>query len=270
MIYCFKLKSSAEIEDVWDQLEQAGVQVLYSEDDQEDAKEIYGIVPTSLQLDALLHQFPIQEILQKSGLPEINWQEQWEIHGHHYHDGYVHVDLHDFGFNGDCHPLRLIPGPGFGDLSHPTTKLVLMLMAKYLHGEAVLDVGCGSGILSLAAIAMGAPKAIGLDIDLNALDHARKNVSLNEMEMSIEFYAPETWTPLNPPLFVLMNMISSEQICAWNSLKSIHSNFKEVITSGIPKEEKDSYLNLTRSWGLTCIEEIELEGWLGFFLTHTS
>lgn len=266
MIFCFTLKSSAEIEDVWNALEESGVQVLYSDDDGDGLMKIYGTGISSLEMEALKHQLPILEIKQQNELPEINWQEQWEIHGHNYRDGYVNIDLHEFGFKGECNPLRLTPGPGFGDLSHPTTKIVLLLMAQHLNKNRVLDIGCGSGILSIAAVAMGAPAAVGLDIDKRALEHAHENAILNKMSKCIEFHTHETLNQINPPAFALMNMISSEQISAWDSLQPLQSTIKTVITSGIHKEEKHSYLTLVKSWGFSCIEQIELEEWLGFLL----
>ena len=112
-----------------------------------------------------------------------------------YRDGLLHIDLHDFSH--DMQPsfwpeaLKLKPGPGFGDLSHPSTRLVLKLMAKRIEGKAVLDVGCGSGILALAALSMGAASVCGIDIDQEALMHAEVNARLNDMQDAIKFVLPE-------------------------------------------------------------------------------
>ncbi len=78
--------------------------------------------------------------------------------------------------------LLLKPGPGFGDLSHPTTSLMLKLMKLNLasmQAGAVLDVGSGSGILALAASLLGSGDVAGIDIDREANRHARKNARLN-------------------------------------------------------------------------------------------
>lgn len=262
MFYRFKLKPDTDIELAWALLESAGVEVLYSEESQEGIQDIYGNYSSPEP-----PMLPFLESCTRMDLPEINWQEQWQLHGYHYKDGFVHVNLQEFGFQGSADPIKLIPGAGFGDLSHATTRLLLTLMAKHLHGEAVLDVGCGSGILALAAIAMGAPSAIALDIDATALEHAYHNAVINGMERKIEFHSPESYTPSNPPAIALMNMISSEQTTAWNSLKPLHAKFKKVLTSGIPKAERKSYLKLTKRWGLNCLEENELDGWLGFYFS---
>jgi ribosomal protein L11 methyltransferase len=141
-------------------------------------------------------------------------------------------------------------------------------MTKHLEGESVLDVGCGSGILAIAAISLGCPSSIALDIDVKALEHAHHNAVINGMENQIKFYTPESWDPLDIPPTVLMNMISSEQVVAWNSLKPAQYQFKKVLTSGVSKDEREFYLEMIKNWGLDCLAEIEQEGWLGFVLAQ--
>ena len=77
-------------------------------------------------------------------------------------------------------PLYLNPGLTFGTGSHPTTQLCLELMEEVLRpGDRVLDLGCGSGILAIAALSLGASRAVGVDIDPKAADVAFENASLN-------------------------------------------------------------------------------------------
>ncbi len=77
-------------------------------------------------------------------------------------------------------PLYLNPGLTFGTGSHPTTQLCLELLEEALRpGDRVLDLGCGSGILAIAALALGAERAVGVDIDPKAADVAFENAALN-------------------------------------------------------------------------------------------
>lgn len=77
-------------------------------------------------------------------------------------------------------PLYLNPGLTFGTGAHPTTQLCLELLEEVLQpGDKVLDLGCGSGILAIAALALGASRAIGVDIDPKAADVAFENAALN-------------------------------------------------------------------------------------------
>lgn len=76
--------------------------------------------------------------------------------------------------------LILNPGLTFGTGSHPTTQLCLEGVEKYTKtGDKVLDLGCGSGILSIAAVKLGAEEALGVDIDPKAPDVAYENAELN-------------------------------------------------------------------------------------------
>lgn len=82
--------------------------------------------------------------------------------------------------------LVLDPGAAFGTGSHPTTRLVLAWLEREVRGgEAVLDYGCGSGILAIAALKLGAARAVGVDIDPLALEAARYNASANSVGLDV-------------------------------------------------------------------------------------
>ena len=78
--------------------------------------------------------------------------------------------------------LRLNPGLTFGTGSHATTRLCLQALDTHIHGgERVLDLGCGSGILSIAALRLGAASAFACDIDEKCVDVAYENAALNNI-----------------------------------------------------------------------------------------
>lgn len=86
--------------------------------------------------------------------------------------------------------LTLEPGLAFGTGSHATTFLCLTLLAQYIAPDTVstlLDVGCGSGILSLAALRLGVQTAIGVDIDAQAVAVAQRNARLNDLQQRVGF-----------------------------------------------------------------------------------
>lgn len=89
--------------------------------------------------------------------------------------------------------LLLDPGLAFGTGTHPTTALCLeWLDAQTLAGEQVLDFGCGSGILAIAALLLGADHAIGTDIDIQAIEASRDNAKRNGIaEDRFALYLPE-------------------------------------------------------------------------------
>lgn len=89
--------------------------------------------------------------------------------------------------------IELGPG-GFGDGRHPTTaQIIEELVDRIAGGERVLDVGCGSGVLGLCALRLGAAKAVAVDIDAEAVEAARRNAVINDMGARIE----ATLTPLS-------------------------------------------------------------------------
>jgi ribosomal protein L11 methyltransferase len=82
--------------------------------------------------------------------------------------------------------LVLDPGLAFGTGSHPTTFLCLQWLTETLHGgETLLDYGCGSGILGIAAAKLGAGSLLGVDIDDNALTAARDNAANNGVTLEL-------------------------------------------------------------------------------------
>lgn len=93
----------------------------------------------------------------------------------------------------DAVNLLLDPGLAFGTGTHPTTALCLeWLDAQQLHGLQVLDFGCGSGILAIAALLLGAEQAVGTDIDIQAIEASRDNAGRNGIDPArFALYLPE-------------------------------------------------------------------------------
>ncbi len=87
--------------------------------------------------------------------------------------------------------VMLDPGLAFGTGTHPTTSLCLeWLDGLDLTGKTVIDFGCGSGILAIAALKLGAARAIGIDIDPQAIQASRDNAQRNGVEDKLELYLP--------------------------------------------------------------------------------
>lgn len=261
--YCFELKPTINCDRLWEELIKEGYQLLYSLEEPNTPSRIYGYPPQGTNK---LHPDISSATLQT--FEAIDWKNQWSEAAGGSNDGILELDLSDYL---PCQEkIVLFPGPGFGDFSHPTTKLTLRLMAAHLKNKFVLDVGCGSGILSLAAAQLGALEVHGIDIDADAIAHACNNAENNFLKAPISFGYP--WEEFeiqdNVSLLIAMNMISSEQKIAWGSLQQWHSHPAEIITSGILVEQRQDYLELCQSWGWQLIDELRMEGWQAFYFSN--
>jgi ribosomal protein L11 methyltransferase len=186
-------------------------------------------------------------------LEKVNWDEQWQLFAEGYKEGKAHINLSKYGVN---QTFPLLPGPGFGDCSHETTRLCLELLSPRIHSQSMLDIGCGSGILSIGAFYMGATSIYGVDIDPDAILHSKKNLNLNPTEL-ITF----STTPTNKLFDVAcMNMIFQDQLAAM----SFPYQAKTWITSGILESQKEAYLTQTQKWGWTLYQMKRRGNWLGF------
>lgn len=165
---------------------------------------------------------------------DIDWEEQWAVHAPNFTGGRAKVVLP----SGKA--FYLVAGPGFGDCSHPTTRLMLQMMTSEVKGRHVVDIGCGSGVLSMAAHHLGAASITSLDIDPLAIEHTRKNAALNGAKISTQL---KTFPP-NP--LILLNMITSEQEIALASLPPLPST--TLITSGILTSQLPTYLKMHPTW----------------------
>jgi len=258
-----------DLEVVWHDIEEMGGLPLFSSQDAEGSQQIACTLSPSLTTTQLLQRYP-QLIDITPFLLETDWEAQWAAHGQGYHEGALHIDLRAYvtenTINNDLTQLCMKPGPGFGDLSHPTTRLVLRLMGNHIRKRHVLDVGCGSGILSIAAVALGAKSVVGIDIDEEALKHAQENSLLNKMEHLLSFKLPDNYCRelIHPPEVILMNMIQTEQHQAWHSLSSVHESVSIAITSGILLKGRRTYLDQCQQWGWQLTQELQEDEWLGF------
>jgi len=123
----------------------------------------------------------------------------------------------------DAVNLRIDPGLAFGTGAHPTTSLCLEWLEKRTRpGDIVLDYGCGSGILAIAALKLGAGKTVGVDIDPQALKVSRENAARNGVVLPC--YLPEKFPPMESDL-VLANILA-------NPLKDIASSLAECTKKG--------------------------------------
>lgn len=114
---------------------------------------------------------------------EEDWRNNWKKYFNPIPVGeklLIRPSWHDDYDAGERKVLSIDPGLAFGTGGHETTRLCLEMCEKYLkEGDSVLDVGCGSGILGIATLLLGADYAVGVDIDATAVRTAKENAKIN-------------------------------------------------------------------------------------------
>lgn len=259
-IYHFIIRSEASLETAWDELELAAIEVLYGDEDPNSQDKFIACrMPHAESNEQLLAKLKTVQAIKPAPDLAIDWDAQWSEHGLDFHAGAVHVRIGKLDF-------ILKPGPGFGDASHPSTRLVLQMMEQAIQPGAVLDVGCGSGILSIAAAKLGGSPVYAIDIDPEAIRHTIENISINDIKTSLWVGSAQELVAKKPShkMMALMNMISSEQKLAWASLDLLHKHIQECITSGILETEKNAYLAEWEKNGWELKNLLQEGEWLAF------
>lgn len=148
--------------------------------------------------------------------------------------------------------VRLDPGLAFGSGTHPTTALCLRWLDGLagdgeLQGRHVLDFGCGSGILALAALKLGAAGAIGVDNDPQALLATADNAQRNGIEERLQVYLPED-EPVSTYPVVVANILASALDALAETLAARVAPGGRIALSGILKGQEDDLLVRYAGW----------------------
>lgn len=143
--------------------------------------------------------------------------------------------------------IALDPGLAFGTGSHPTTRLCLHWLDSNLQGgESVLDYGCGSGILSIAAIKLGAAHAIGVDVDLQAVISSRDNAAANQGG-NVQFYLPDD-APRSTYDLVIANILTNPLRMLAPLLANATRPGGQIVLSGILEKQAQDVMTIYQQW----------------------
>jgi ribosomal protein L11 methyltransferase len=140
-------------------------------------------------LDEAGHSSQLVGDLRWRTIREEDWAEAWKEHYQVERAGRVVVRpaWREYEASGDEVVVTLDPGMAFGTGQHPTTKMALLALQELIEpGAHVLDLGAGSGVLALAAIALGARDAVAIDTEMQAYEASLSNAALNDMSNRIE------------------------------------------------------------------------------------
>lgn len=143
--------------------------------------------------------------------------------------------------------IELDPGLAFGTGSHPTTRLCLQWLDQHLTpGQSVLDYGCGSGILAIAALRLGAGRTVGIDIDPQAVAASIENAKKNYVEA--EFMLPEKAATVGQFDVVVANILANPLRLLAPMLANFTRNGGTLVLSGLLAEQVEEISALYAQW----------------------
>jgi ribosomal protein L11 methyltransferase len=187
--------------------------------------------------------------------------------------------------------IRIDPGMAFGTGTHPTTQLCLELMEKYFddrqrtlnlelssmvnHPLSIIDVGCGSGILSIAAIKLGATSALGVDIDSGSIDNARENANANSIgdELilgvgSVQEILDDKFPFRKAPL-VVANILAPVIIRLLDAgLAELIEDHGTILLSGILQEQAQNVVEAAQAKGLRMNAQKQMGDWIALAISR--
>jgi ribosomal protein L11 methyltransferase len=208
---------------------------------------------------------------------ERNWAEAWKKHYRPIPVGRKLIIVPAWMDSPDEKriPIRIDPGMAFGTGTHPTTRLCLEFEEKILEergvksGMEVIDIGCGSGILSVAALKLGVSRALAVDVDPEAIESARKNAQINAISERLELGAGSLSQILagqfsirRAPL-VLANILAPVIIRLLDEgLAGLLTPGGDLLFSGILEEQAADVEEAARKVGLGIQERLQFEDWV--------
>jgi ribosomal protein L11 methyltransferase len=163
--------------------------------------------------------------------------------------------------------IRIKPGTAFGTGDHATTQLCIRALAKSVKsGDKVIDVGCGSGILGILSVKLGASYALGLDIDQDAISNAEENLNLNHVEgkVAVRLGTANFGIPEAPFDVAVANINRIEIVESFDKIEPLVKAGGSLIFSGILEGEEGYMTDFFKRQELNVIEVTRQDEWICF------
>jgi ribosomal protein L11 methyltransferase len=225
-------------------------------------------------------------------IAEQNWMDAWKQHYRPIRVGRRLIIVPSWLESPDRQrvPIRIEPGMAFGTGTHPSTQLCLALIEKVFDVRrsrkknldqstpmTVIDVGCGSGILSIAALKLGAATALGVDIDPQSIQNARQNAAINGIGSELVLGAGSVAEIILGKFEVTTAMLVMANILAPVIVRLFAAGLADlvapggaIILGGILQEQMAGVLDAAQAWGLHVVETQVAGDWAAFLMSRSS
>lgn len=207
-----------------------------------------------------------------SEVAEENWATAWKKYYHPVHISRYLTIVPSWEEYTPQHTdekiITLDPGMAFGTGTHPTTRLTLQALEVTLRGgETVLDVGTGSGVLSIASKYLGADEVHAFDLDDVAVQAAQENMDLNAIASDVQVSANDLLKGIDTPADIIVANILADIIVlmvpdAWRLLKQEGT----LIVSGIIHEKKQMVIDTLEAQGFEVDQVFQQKDWYAIIL----
>ncbi|HZM23987.1 MAG TPA: 50S ribosomal protein L11 methyltransferase [Anaerolineales bacterium] len=242
-----------------------------------EIEETQQKIEESLYYLGMIHPLPAASYKE---IADQNWMEAWKQHYKPILIGERLVIVPAWMDSPDPSrvTIKIDPGMAFGTGTHPTTQLCLELIEHYLNeSKIVIDIGCGSGILSIAALKLGSDKALGLDIDAASIKNARENAEANQIGEELILGVGSVQETLdgkfafNKAPLVVANILAPVINRLFDSgLADLVEDHGVIILSGILQEQEQSVIEAAQAKGLRMNERRQMGDWVALAMSRSA
>lgn len=257
-----------DLQDPFDDTAPYALSAYFPEAEAPAAAEIVKHRLNSLAGDAAAGSMPTSLQVREETVNDADWESAWK-------EFFKPVRTADYmvvkptWVDFDAEPGQIVieidPGMAFGTGNHETTRLCLAMLEKFVHeGETVVDVGCGSGVLALAAAKIGAGKVYALDADPMAVEVTRENAAVNGVENTVDAMRSDLLSDLPQGVtadMVVCNIIADVIIRLVPQLPDVLRENGMFLCSGIIRERVPDVIDALNEANMRVISAASAGEW---------
>ena len=205
------------------------------------------------------------------GVNDADWSENWKKYFHATEIGdklAIVPSWEEYDNKENRKILHIDPGAAFGTGTHATTSLCLSMLENYVaEGSKMLDIGCGSGILSIASVLLGAETAVGVDIDAQSVKTAKENAELNNVSGKTEYIVGDLADKISGKYNVVFaNIVADVVIRLLGDVRTFMEENAVLLVSGIIDARENDVLAAAEKHGFKVKEKQYKDNWCAFAL----